>query len=39
MSHRKICQQAKQKGFKRIIEINKNNMGEIVSINHECEVE
>ena len=39
MDHGKICQKAKQKGFKRIIEINENNMGEIISINHECEVE
>ena len=39
MDHGKICQKAKQKGFKRIIEINENKMGEIISINHECEVE
>ena len=39
MVHGKICQKAKQKGFKRIIEINENKMGEIISIYHECEVE
>ena len=39
MAHGKICQKAKQKGFKRIIEINENKMGEIISIYHECEVE
>ena len=39
MVHSKICQKAKQKGFKRIIEINENKMGEIISIYHECEVE
>ena len=39
MVHDKICQKAKQKGFKRIIEINEDKMGEIISIYHECEVE
>ena len=39
MVHDKICQKAKQKGFKRIIEINENKMGEIISIYHEGEVE
>ena len=39
MVHGKICQKAKQQGFKRIIEINENKMGEIISIYHECVVE
>ena len=38
MTHGIICQKAKQNGFKRIIEINENKMGEIISIYHECEV-
>ena len=32
-----ICKKARQNGFKRIIEINENNFGEIISIYHECE--
>jgi len=36
MDNEKICQKAKQVGFKRIIEINENKMGEIISIYHEC---
>ena len=39
MDHKKICHKANQKGFKRIIEINENKMGEIISILHECETE
>ena len=36
MDHNKICQKAKQNGFKRIIEINENKIGDIITINHEC---
>jgi hypothetical protein len=36
MDHEKICQKAKQVGFKRIIEINENKIGEIITIYHEC---
>ena len=37
MDYEIICQKAKQKGFRRIIEINKNDVGGFVSIFHECE--
>jgi hypothetical protein len=36
MDHEKICQKAKLAGFKRIIEINENKIGEITTIYHEC---
>jgi len=38
MDHEKICQKAKLAGFKRIIEINENKNGEIITIYHECGV-
>ena len=37
MDYEKICQKAIQKGFQRIIEINKNDLGDFISIFHECE--
>ena len=37
MDYEIICQKAKQKGFRRIIEINKSDVGSFVSIYHECE--
>ena len=36
MDYQIICQKAIQKGFQRIIEINKNDLGDIISIFHEC---
>ena len=36
MDHVKICLKAKRNGFNRIIEINENGMGELISIYHEC---
>ena len=38
MNHVKICHKAKRKGFNRIIEINENDIGEFISIYHECRV-
>ncbi len=36
IDHVKICLKAKRNGFNRIIEINENGMGELISIYHEC---
>lgn len=36
MNHEEICQKAKSNGFTRIIEINENEEGEIITIYHEC---
>ena len=36
MDYEIICKKAKQKGFQRIIEINNNDIGDIISIFHEC---